>query len=224
MGVDTTVAVRVADTSDRPLPAAPLENVRTLVEGALARRPDVIAALGKVRAAEAAVRSARGAYWPTIELNGQVYQNVGGFSTEGSPYYTVDKPGYNVLLGIKVPLFDGGARDAHVAIADSQVSEARANLDGARDRAAQEVTDAYDQLQTSFAEQEAAATVEQSASTAFDAALDAYRNGAGPLSDVISAENGLSDAQTEKEIARADAFTAAAALAFATGAITGQRP
>jgi outer membrane protein len=223
MGIEPSVPVGVADTSDRPLPAAPMQDVRILVEGAVAQRPDVIAALGKVRAAEATLRSARAAYLPKIAVTGEIYQNVGGLSTMGSPFYTVDNPGWNVLLGIELPLFDGGARAAHIAIAGSEVSAARADLDGARDRAVQEVTDAYDQLQTSVAEQEAAAVVAETASTALDAALDAYRNGMGPLSDVITSENGLSDAQLERETARANVFTAAASLAFATGSLVSER-
>jgi outer membrane protein TolC len=219
MGVDPSTPIAVADSSDRPLPAVPMQDVRTLVEEAVSRRPDVIAALGKVRAAEANVRVAYGAYWPKISVTGQVYQNFGALSTDGSPYYTVNRPGANVLLGLDLPIFDAGARDAHLAIARSEASAARAALDGARDQAVEQVTNAYDQLQTSFAEYEAATTLEQTAGTALDAAIDAYRTGVGLLNDVISSENGAIQAALEKENARANVFTAAAALAFTTGAI-----
>jgi len=223
MGVDPSGPIAVADTSDRPLPAAQMQDVRALVEEATVRRPDVLAALGNVRAAEANLRSERATYWPKVAITGQVYQNVGALSTSGSQYYTVNNPGANALLGLEWPIFDGGAREARVATASSEVSAARAALDGARDRAAEEVTTAYDQLQTSFAEYQAAVIVEQTATTALDAALDAYRTGVGPLTDVITSDNGLSEAQSEKETARANVFTAAAALAFATGSISSRR-
>jgi outer membrane protein TolC len=218
MGISPSATIDVADSSDRVLPAAPMQDVHTLVEKALAHRPDVIAALGKVRAAEAKVRSARGDYWPKVSLTGQIFQNIGGWSTGGG-YFNVNEPGWNVLLGIDWALFDGGARGASLQIAHSGVSAARAALDGARDSAVEQVTSAYEQLQTSVAEYDAAVAVDRTASTALDAALDAYKSGVGPLTDVITAENGANQARTEKENARANVFTSAAQLAFAVGAI-----
>ena len=44
----------------------------------MTNRPDVIAALGKVRAAEAKLDQARADYNPTVALVGQGYQNIGG--------------------------------------------------------------------------------------------------------------------------------------------------
>jgi outer membrane protein TolC len=219
MGVAPPGTIDIADSADRPLPAAPLEGVRALVERALVNRPDVIAALGKVRAAEAGVRRARATYGPTISVGAQFYGNFGGFST-GGPFLTVSQPGYNALLNLDWPLFDGGAREARLATAQSELSAARAGLDGARDRAVEEVTSAYDQLQTSAAEYQAALVVAQTAATALDAATDAYRSGVGPLTDVISAENGASQAQMERETSHASVFSSAAALAFAVGAAT----
>ena len=196
-----------------------MQSVRALVEKALANRPDVVAALGKVRAAEAGLQSARAAYWPTIELNAQVYENIGAWNA-GTGYFKLIEPGANALLGIKVPLFDGGAREAKVESARSEVAAARAALDGVRDKAAQEVTSAYDKLQTSFAEYQAALDVEQTAQTALDAAIDAYRSGVGPLTDALSAENAARESQLQKENARSSVFTSAAALAFALGSAT----
>jgi outer membrane protein len=219
MGVDPDATVEVADSADRALPAAPLQGVRALVERALVSRPDVLAALGKVRAAEAGLRRARAAYGPAIGIDAQFYGNFGGWSS-GGPFFHVAEPGLNALLGVDWPLFDGGAREVNVAIAHSEVSGARAALDGVRDRAAQEVTSAYDQLQTSFAEYQAATDVEETARTAFDAAVDAYRSGVGLLTDTLAAENAARESQLQKENARASVFTSAAALAFALGSAT----
>jgi len=132
------------------------------------------------------------------------------------------KPGTNILLKLSLPLFDGGARDARVATARSEVAAAHASLDQARDNAAQQVTNAYDALHTSVAEYAAAVTLNEAAQTAYDAALDAYRHGVGTYIDLLNDETSLSRAQSEKEDAHANIFTAAAALAFATGAILSQ--
>jgi outer membrane protein TolC len=219
MGVDPNGPIAVADSSDRPLPAAPLENVRALIENALVGRPDVLAALGKVRAAQANLDNARAAYWPTLQLDAQLYGNIGWWST-GGPFFRLTRPGLNVMLALDLPIFEGGAREANVATARSEISSARAALDGVRDHAVEEVTRAYDQLQTSFAEYRAAGEVEAAARTAFDAAVDAYRSGVGPLTDAITAANAASESQLQREDARASVLTSAAELAFALGSAT----
>jgi outer membrane protein TolC len=152
-----------------------------------------------------------------VGLETQVYQNVGGLSTQGSPYYSVNEPGANVLLKLSLPLFDGGAREARIAMARSQVEAARDAVDQARVGAVRQVTDADDQLRTSFAEYDAALTLNQTAQTAYDSALDAYRHGVGTYTDVVTEETALSQAQSKREDAHANVLTAAAALAFATG-------
>jgi len=219
IGIAPSTRVEVMDSSEEKLPAAPTGDVDQFVQDALANRPDIIAAFGKVRAAEGTLSSARASYYPTIGLESQAYQNFGGLSTQGSRYYNVNEPGWNVLLKLSLPLVDGGSRDARVAIAHSEISAARDSLDQARDTAVQQVTNAYDALHTSFAEYEATLVLNNAAETAYGAAFDAYRHGVGTYTDVVNAETSLSQAQSEKEDAHANVFTAAAGLAFATGSI-----
>jgi outer membrane protein TolC len=118
---------------------------------------------------------------------------------------------------------DGSSRQARVAIALSDVEAARASLDNARDAAVRHVTDAYDSLHTSFAEYSASLTLNETARTAYDASLDSYRHGVGTYTDVANNETALTQAQSAQQNAHADVFTAAAALAFATGSSLSQR-
>jgi outer membrane protein TolC len=216
MGVDPNGTIEVADSSERPLPAVPPGDVRALIEKALVNRPDVIAALGNVRTAEAKLRGAKAAYWPTLKLDASLFGHIGGWSS-GGPFFTVAQPAATALIAIDLPVFDGGALQANVATARSEVTAARAALDQTRDKAVEEVTHAYDQLQTSLAESQAAGEVDEAARTAFDAAVDAYRMGVGPLTDAITAANAASESQLQKENARASVLTSAAELAFALG-------
>ena len=103
--------------------------------------------------------------------------------------------------------------------AHSAVAEARHALDQSQDETVQQVTDAYDSLHTGFAEYQAALALTQAAQTAYDAALDAYRHGVGTYTELANSETALSQARSAKEDAHATVFTAAAALAFSTGAI-----
>ena len=219
MGIAPNTRIETVDDSAEPLPIFPSGDVDQYVELALADRSDIAAALGKVQAAEADLRSARASYYPTIGLEAQAYQNVGALSTQGSRYYSVNEPGANILLRLSLPLFDGGARDARDASAQSAVSAARDSLDQARDTVAQQVSDAHDALRTSFAEYTAALPLAVAARTAYDAALDSYRHGVGTYTDLANNEAALSQAQSEQEDAHANVFTAAAALAFSMGAM-----
>src|SRR5207244_681916 len=154
--------------------------------------------------------------YPTIVLVAQVYQNMGALSTDGSPYYSVNKPGGNVLLTLSVPLFDGGARKARTSIAQSELAVARDKLAEVRDAAAQQVVSAYSDLKTSLAAYAAASIVREAARTSYDAAFDSYLHGVGTYTDVANEQTALARADGDKEDAHANAFTAAAALAFAT--------
>src|SRR6202790_2410147 len=77
LGVPAATEIDVLDSAELPLPSAPADSVSKTVDQALAHRPDVIAALGKVDAAQAALKGERRSYYPVIELAGRAYQNIG---------------------------------------------------------------------------------------------------------------------------------------------------
>ena len=62
-------------------------------------------------------------------------------------------------------------------------------------------------------------TVREAAQTSYDAAFNAYLYGVGTYTDVATEQTALARADSDKEDAHANVFTAAAALAFATGTI-----
>jgi outer membrane protein len=225
LGVPAATEIEVVDSAELPLPPAPADTVSKAIDQALAHRPDVIAALGKVDAAEAALKGERRSYYPVIELAGQAFQNVGSLSSDGSPYSSIDRPGQSIFLSFSVPLFDGGLRRNRVNQADAKVREAQEQLAATRDSASQQVVRAYNSLLTSLAEYEAATVLSQAAHTAYEAALRSYRQGVGTYTDLATEENAVVQGDTQVEDARADAHTAAAALALSMGAIdTGVNP
>ena len=219
LGLPPSTQLQTADSSDLPLPPMPSGDVEQLIRDALASRPDMLAAWGKIRAAEASERGAKASYYPTVGLDTMVYENAGQLSSQGGPYSSVNLPGSSVLFKISVPLYDGGARDAKLALARSELNAAHSDLDRTRDAASKQVIDAYDAIKTGFAEYQAAVTLDVAAQTAYDSALEAYRHGVGTYTDLINAETSLAHAQSDREDAHANVFTAAAALAFATGSL-----
>jgi outer membrane protein TolC len=183
----------------------------------LAHRPDVIAALGKVDAAEASLKAAQRAYRPSIGLSANAFQNFGSLSSDGGPYSTVNRTGGSILFSFSVPLFDGGERASHISIARAKLRESQANLTHTREGVAQQVVQAYDELLTSLAKYDAAEALRQAATTSYDAALHSYQQGVGTYTELATEENAVADAERQVEDAHAEAHEAAAALAFAMG-------
>ena len=219
LGVPAATQIDVLDSAELPLPPAPADNVAKAIDQALAHRPDIIAALGKVDAAEAALKGERRSYYPTIELAGQAFQNIGALNSDGGPYSHIDRPGQSILLSFSVPLFDGGMRRSRISMADAKAREAQEQLSAARDAASQQVVRAYNGLLTSLAEYDAATALSRAANTAYEAALRSYRQGVGTYTDLATEENAVVQGDTQVEDARANAHTAAAALALSMGAI-----
>ena len=152
------------------MPPGPQDSVAAAVDQALVHQPQIIAALGKVDSSEAMLKSERRSYYPTIELAGRGFQNMGSVSSDGKPYSTVDKPGGDIMLSLSVPLFDGGMRASRISMAAAKMHEAEDKLAEARDATAQQVVKAYNALTTSLAEGEAAHALSAAAHTAYAAA------------------------------------------------------
>jgi outer membrane protein len=219
LGVPAGSQIDVADSAELPLPPAPADSVSQAVDQALAHRPDIIAALGKVDAAEANLKGERRSYYPVIELSGKAYQNIGSLNSDGGPYSNINRPGQSIFLSFSMPLFDGGMRRNRISMAEAKAREADEQLAAARDSASQQVVRAYNGLLTSLAEYEAATALSQAAHTAYEAALRSYRQGVGTYTDLATEEDAVVQGDTQVEDARANAHTSAAALALSMGAI-----
>ena len=220
MGVSPSKPIAVAGSGGMDLPVLPGEAVELLVERALSARPDLIAAEGKIRAADANLRKEEADDYPIVALDAQGYQNIGEVKVDGSPYYSVNQPGANVMLKFSWSLYDGGAREKRAAIARSEAAAARDALDQARDEAVRQVTTAYDALKTGLAEHQAAIALKAAAQAAYDAGLDSYRHGVGTYTALVQDETALTQAQSAFEDARANTLSAAVSLAYATGSIS----
>ncbi|MBB2175101.1 TolC family protein [Gluconacetobacter johannae] len=230
---DTMIAVR--DAADRPLPSGVDQNLDRLVQKAVVMRPDVQASLASVRASQARVRSAQADFRPRIFMTGNVAGNIGWFSARlhgnaanalaaqglspSVPDYTMSQPMAGVMMGLSVPLYDGGMRRSQLASARAQADSAAADLEQMRQNAAQEVVGSYNALRTGLAAFRAAEALLRAATVTHDAALDVYRHGLGTMQDVAMATTGLETARQDRADSHAAALTAAAALAFATGAL-----
>jgi outer membrane protein len=217
IGLPPLSRIAVADTAAQQLPADTGASLEQYLTTALADRPDILAGMGKVRSAQAELDLARAAYRPTIGLDAKVYENIGALSTQESSYYSVVKPGTALFLNFSWPLFDGGLRKEQMNIAHSQLNAAQESLQETRDAAGKEVADAYIALETGLAENKAAQVLVEAARTSHEGVLESYNHGLAAYNSLVDSENALVQAETDLSDARSTVYSAAAALAFATG-------
>jgi hypothetical protein len=95
------------------------------------------------------------------------------------------------LIGATVPLYDGGSRAALLEQARDKVDKAETTLTQIRNEAVRQIVVAGNTLKTSVSAYSASTELAAAAQTTFDAALAAYRNGVGSISDVTTAERQL---------------------------------
>ena len=228
MGVSPLTRLTVADVPRRELSAQANGPIDEVVSAALSRRPDVLGAYAARQASLAKVRAAKAEFMPKVFLSasgGYTSDNLDapalpGFGGEGTFLnLSGDRLGGSVLLGVTVPLFDGGVRAANLKRAHIDADRADEQLTQVRNEAAREVVSAATSVKTSVAAHQAAAALVAASQISFDAALAAYQHGVGSITDVTIAESKLLDARNVATDAYSAALSAAAGLAFSAGAL-----
>lgn len=217
LGILPTVEFQVAEMADHHVPNEPETSLNELIGRALSQRPDLLAQLAEVRAAQARVKGARAAYFPKISLAANAGVSELDVSIKNSSYFGGNQPVYGAGLAIGLPIFDGWERTRKLQISEAELRAAENELAGSRDAAVREVWIAYTDFRTALRKQEPAAKLQLAAQSAFDASLEAYRLGLGTYVTVANAQHNLSAARTVMVDTRAAIFTSQAALALSLG-------
>ncbi|HEY4530963.1 MAG TPA: efflux transporter outer membrane subunit [Luteimonas sp.] len=159
-----------AVTGLAPVPAG-------LDAGLLLRRPDVIAAEHRLRAASADIGAARAAFFPSISLTG----SVGSASSELSGLFDSGTRVWSFVPRINLPIFQGGRLRAALGVATADRDIALAQYEQAIQAGFREVADALvlsETLARQVAAQEdlveAATRAESLARARFEAGFDSY--------------------------------------------------
>lgn len=225
MGLSPATTIGVAELSDRQLPEEVPMPLDELIEKSLAQRPDIQAALARVRAARSEVNLVAASSRPKIAAVAEVGRAIGGVSLSDSRFggsasmnRTLDEAVAGVVF--TMPLFDGGLRQTQKRQARMQAEAAEQDLLEIRNLAAQEIVEAYSLLHSSLAAYTASGPLLEAGRETYETALGLYENGLASLSEVSQSKIGLNDVRLIHEQAFADTFAAATALAFATGRLT----
>ena len=228
MGLSPLNHIRIAPVDSHPLSSDELTPVEQIVQSALERRPDVLEAYSTMRASESAIKAAEAQNLPKIFLAGTGAYVSGQLDLTAIPPIAQQLPTFNIsgnhwnstiLLGLTVPVFDGRVRANNIQQAKNSSERTKAALDEVRLNAVREVVSAQNSLRTGIAANQAALALRSAAQTAYDAALDSYQQGVGTVTASVTAQTQLLQAQQAADDAYINVLSAAASLAFATGAL-----
>jgi outer membrane protein len=224
VGADPSPNILIDGQKNTPLPQALTLSIDSLIDRAIADRPDLQAQAAEIRATNDLIRQAKSAYLPQIGLTASAAQTSIWPTADFGTFGNASEPTWSVALGVEWRLWDGGARKNAVAIAQSKRREAQDEMTELRDEATREVWTAYISFRTAMRKEQAAEALLDSASTSYSASLDAYQYGVKNLVDVLTAEKQLAQARLSGVSARSQLFLEAVDLEFVTGNLLRNQP
>lgn len=220
MGVSPSLQIKIDYAQDKPLPEMGSNPTQSMIKLALSRRPDVLASYAAAQAAASGITAAEADFLPKVYLAGAVAGGHGRFDIQGLPSVGSQTSSSNILVGVSVPLYDGGIRAARVKEAESRAAAANELFKKTQDIAVREIVISANTLRSALESNKAASNLVSTAFITYDAALDSFRNGVGTITVANEAANGLLTAQQMRVDAHAAALIAAANLAFVMGEMT----
>lgn len=209
IGLPASRDLRIAAPPDAAPQAAGEEAVERLIDAATERRPDLRAALARVRAAEANVTVQESAGLPTVSLFGNAAR------TETLP--GLDTRTAAVGVSVNFPLFTGFRDTYTIRAAREQIALQQAGADRLRNDISLEVWQAYQDVRTQAQSIKAASDLTASAQESYDVALGRYRAGVGTVTDLMTAQSLLANATLQRIQARFRWHVAKLSLARAVG-------
>jgi outer membrane protein TolC len=218
LGISPTAHFEVEGIQSLKLPDKIDETVEISIDKALSQRPDLMAQVAGLRAADAEVKAARRAYSPRLSFDGRAgLAHAYGQQEQLPGVYSPTQETWDAELSLTWTIFDGLAREKRLARAHADQKQAAAAVDAIRNQIENQVWSAYSTARTALRQQKAAAALLESATESYNAALQSYNYGVRSQIDVVSAQRTLADARTADVNARTQLLTGLAALAFQTG-------
>jgi len=217
VGTSAIVAISVQPLAQLPTPDSISETVEETINRAFAQRPDLMQQAAEIRTANARLKEARAAYYPSLDVNvSPAIPSLYGVQQPFHWSHTADLTG-SLSFNLKWTVFDGGARKSREAQAQADIHAAEAQTNLKKNQIADEVWTAYSNLNTAFRQHRSAVALLEAANQSYNAALESYKYGLRNLLDVTAAQRSLAQARSADVFARTQVLTALADLAFTTG-------
>lgn len=216
-GLAPTTEIKIATAAGRELPRfEDLPDDETL-QAALAYRPDLQATDAARRAAEKGIESAKANFMPKVGLIGVAAAGSTSFNINSLGETGPSSASQAVLLGITIPLYDGGLRRMNLREAEARAAAARELVRKSQNDALREMHFAANALRSALEAYDAATELVKAATITSNAATEAYEVGVGSMMLATEATNGLLDASQAQSVAYSAALIASANLAFMMG-------
>jgi outer membrane protein TolC len=196
----------VADTLQ--LTAAP--SYEQALQDATTRRADVQANRLRQRSAQDAVDDSWADYMPFLSAEFRPFWT-------SPPSVTLPRTGWQALLVLSVPFYDGGARYGAYDVRKADLAASRTLLESVLRQAKSEVRVAFETAQRADASLKASTRAAELAGRAVQMAMQAYQAGATTDIVVLDAERRARDAETQAVIAEDTARRARVELLSASG-------
>jgi outer membrane protein TolC len=221
VGVNPAEQVNIASAVDHRLPAPADPMTEQVLQKAILERDDVAAAYAALKAAEAGVKVAKADFMPSVFMGAVLAKNRTQFDVQDLP---IPLPGLTnrststgVLVGVSIPIFDGGLRSTLLSKAEIHRQEAENTLQALQRDALREIIAAETMLDSALQSYQTATDLVNAAETAYDAALDAYQVGVGTITMATEAASAVLLAKQAQVDAHSASLIAAANLAFVMG-------
>jgi multidrug efflux system outer membrane protein len=181
----------------------------------LAQRPDLAGSVATLRAANAQIGVAEGAFYPSLSLTGNfgyASESLRELGKGGSRQFSVGP------LALSLPIFDGGRNKANLAIAKSRYEEAIANHETKLLTALREVEDALSDVQERQLQGEVQSASQVAAARGYLVARARYERGVSTYLDVTDAQRSALAADRAAVQINTQRLLAAVSVARALGA------
>lgn len=156
--------------------------------------PAIIAAKAQVEAAQKRVKVARAAGLPVLNFAANYYENT----TPGQTVTANETRETILTAGVTIPLFDGFSTTYKIRGAQAEVQQKEAELADTEYRIAFEVIKAYADATSALQNLDASANLLQAAQEALSVSQRRYDKGAADITELLSTQSTLSDAQRER--------------------------
>ena len=156
MGLPSYTQVAVAEPMLDALPSAVEPLTQARIQAVVAQRADIAAAYAAVKVTEAGQRTTEAAFLPKVYMAAGLARNRSNFEVGNLPGLGTQNSASGVLVGISMPLYDGGLRSTQHSKAVLAQEQAQLRLEGLQKTAVREIVVAEQVLNTALQSHDAA--------------------------------------------------------------------
>lgn len=184
------------------LPEAP-KNLDEAVEMAKAESPGILFATYRKNASQEDLWTQKAALLPSVSLQGSM-RRADGAGVTGKDEFDTDQ----LLIATKIPLYQGGGEYARVRESKARTRQRDEELRNANDAAREQVTKAWENLNTTISKIKSQEEQVKAAQVALDGVREEHQYGTRTVLDVLDAEQelftsrvGLANAKKDRIVA-----------------------